>query len=217
VIQPAELHFSPLHFRLMSLINPFILLSLLVPLGCVLAPKVRLEAPLLRAWLGSADDPRSVFRRQLGPAGWVGLGCGLLLVGYGILSAPWFAQAPAAARFELPLLPRLLYGGVTEELLARWGLMSLFVWLAFKLPLGCGSAPYIAGAIMAALLFAAGHLPVLHLLVGKPSAAMLFAVLLGNMVPGLLFGLLYWKRGLESAMFAHALTHLVAWTAELLV
>lgn len=45
---------------------------------------------------------------------------------------------------------------------------------------------------------------------------MLAAVLVGNALPGFLFGLLYWKRGLEAAMITHALAHLLGWTATLL-
>ena len=33
----------------------------------------------------------------------------------------------------LPLPTRLLYGGLTEELLLRWGLMTLIVWTAWRL------------------------------------------------------------------------------------
>ena len=34
-----------------------------------------------------------------------------------------------------------------------------------------------------------------------------------NTVFGVLFGFLYWRRGLESAMVAHALAHVIAFTA----
>jgi membrane protease YdiL (CAAX protease family) len=34
-----------------------------------------------------------------------------------------------------------------------------------------------------------------------------------NAAFGLLFGWLYWRRGLESAMIAHAMTHLVSYVA----
>lgn len=34
---------------------------------------------------------------------------------------------------SMPLLTRLLYGGITEELLLRWGLMTLVVWAACRI------------------------------------------------------------------------------------
>ena len=210
-IKPAGLDLPPLAFRALTLINPLFLLTLLVPLGCWLAPRVGLDAPLTRALLTRSGEAYAILRRQIGPAGWVGLAVGLLLIGYSVVSGPLLAQAPAAARLELPLVSRLLYGGITEELLTRWGLMTVFVWLAVKVGLR-GAAPYWVGAALAALLFAAGHLPMLNLLIPNPPPALLAMVLAGNAVPGLLFGWLFWKRGLEAAIFSHALAHLAAWT-----
>ena len=37
--------------------------------------------------------------------------------------------------------------------------------------------------------------------------------LAGNFIPGMLFGWLYWRRGLEAAMIAHALAHLLSTAA----
>ena len=117
------------------------------------------------------------------------------------------------ARFETPLLTRLLYGGVTEELLTRWGLMSFFVWVAWRIARRPGAVPrwcYWAGALVAALLFAAGHVPLLTHLVPGASAWLIAAVMIGNTVPGLIFGWLFWRRGLESAIIAHGAAHVLA-------
>ncbi len=101
----------------------------------------------------------------------------------------------------------------------RWGLMSLLGWVAWRLggrpdpvPAWC----LWAGAAGAALLFALGHLPVLFMAYPNPSPGLLAAVLAGNAVPGLLFGWLFWRRGLEASMIAHALAHLLAAGAALL-
>ena len=91
--------------------------------------------------------------------------------------------------------------------------MTAFVWLLLKTR-ASGNFPYIAGATAAALLFALGHLPMLFLLVATPSAVMITAIILGNFVPGLLFGILFWKKGLESAIMAHAIAHFLAWTVS---
>jgi membrane protease YdiL (CAAX protease family) len=39
-------------------------------------------------------------------------------------------------------------------------------------------------------------------------------VIVANSAFGLIGGYLYWKKGLESAMIAHALTHVVMFTAS---
>ncbi len=41
-----------------------------------------------------------------------------------------FVTKSAELNKFVPLPTRLLYGGITEELLLRWGLMTLLVWAA---------------------------------------------------------------------------------------
>jgi hypothetical protein len=69
----------------------------------------------------------------------------------------------------------------------------------------------MAGAVgAAALLFALGHLPMLFLVAPAAPAGIVAAVIVGNALPGLLFGMLFVRDGLEAAMIAHALAHLLA-------
>lgn len=91
--------------------------------------------------------------RQLRPALLVGLLTAAMLLLYGAVAGAWFEGTPAAT-FSLPLATRLAYGGIGEELLMRWGLMTLLVWLLLKL--GLGRSAYLLAATAAALLFAAG-------------------------------------------------------------
>lgn len=205
VMQPAGLDVTPLQFRLLSLVNPFILLTLAVAIGGFLAPRIGLDAPVVRAVL-ERRPVSPVLRPQLIPALLVGAGVAAMLLIYARISAAWLADAPA---FAMPLLPKLLYGGITEELLTRWGLLSLFAWVAWRLGAGRGTA-LVVGATLAALLFAAGHLPVLYMLLPDPPAHVIAGILVGNALPGLLFGWLFAARGLEAAMLAHALAHLFA-------
>lgn len=209
IIQPAKLHFVWWQFRLVALINPVVFIALASAVGCWAAPRVGLDAPLLRALL-ERRSPGPVLRAQAGPALFVGFATAAILFGYDRLSAPWFAAAPVPD-LPLPLVTKLLYGGVVEEVITRWGLMSLFVWLAWKLMRSARPAAgaYWAGALLAALLFAAGHLPLLFAVMPHPPAGLVAAVIVGNTLPGLMFGWLYWRRGLEAAMLAHALGHLV--------
>jgi membrane protease YdiL (CAAX protease family) len=61
---------------------------------------------------------------------------------------------------------------------------------------------------LAAVLFAAIHLPQAAALFGL-SAPVLVFVLTGNGLPGLAFGWLYWRRGLLAAMAAHCAADIV--------
>lgn len=113
----------------------------------------------------------------------------------------------------------LLYGGVIEEVLMRLFLMSLLAWLGWKLffrrreqvPEGV----LIAANVLAALLFAAGHLPATAGTFGTLTPLVLVRCFLLNGGFGLVFGRLYRKYGLQYAMLSHALLHLVSkliWT-----
>jgi membrane protease YdiL (CAAX protease family) len=66
-----------------------------------------------------------------------------------------------------------------------------------------------------ALLFGAGHLPLASFLIGSLNAPVVLFVVGLNAAFGLLFGWLFWRRGLESAMVAHAVTHLVSYVVNM--
>jgi len=63
---------------------------------------------------------------------------------------------------------------------------------------------------VAALLFAAGHLPALLASV-EPSAIWIARTLVLNTAAGIVYGWLYLRHQLEAAMAAHALTHVGLW------
>jgi membrane protease YdiL (CAAX protease family) len=107
----------------------------------------------------------------------------------------------------------VLYGGVAEEVMLRWGAMSLIAWALVSLLRSQARTVSMALAVaVAALLFAAGHLPALAAQVDL-TPAMVARTLMLNGVAGLLYGWLFWRRHLEAAMVAHACTHLglAAW------
>ena len=118
----------------------------------------------------------------------------------------------------VPLPTRLLYGGITEELLLRWGLMTLLVWAAWRLLQGREGGPkpaYVVGAIViSSLVFGVGHLPVAFMILPEATFALTLYVIVANSIFGLIAGCLYWKSGLESAMLAHMLAHVVMHAAS---
>ena len=206
--------------KLLSLIQPTILLSIAVLIGVRLASKVGLSSPAAEAVagnrpLGAALKPQ-VIPGLIG--GFMG-GIGIVLSWF--LWKPFLPPEFVARSLEfnrlLPLPTRLLYGGLTEELLLRWGLMTLFVWAAwrfFQKSNGKPKAVYLIGAIIASsVLFGVGHLPIAFVLVPDVGVAMALYVIAVNTMFGLIAGYLYWKKGLESAMVAHMFAHVVMLTA----
>ena len=94
--------------------------------GVALAPAVGLRAPAFEA-AALRQSIMAAFRPQILPGLIAGVPAGLLL-----FTSLQLSPAPIAARlaqFTPPLYARVLYGGITEEVLLRWGLMTVFTWL----------------------------------------------------------------------------------------
>lgn len=183
------------------------LLALAVWAGVRLAPRVGLGAPALAALAAGARFGPAL-RGQVGP-GLLGGAIGGLL-----LQVAWLLEPdgiPAAAAAEVPRLVRVLYGGITEELLTRWGLMTVLLWGLWSLlqrrrgPPRAGLA--WAAIVLSAIPFGVGHLPLVAATADGLSAGIVVWVVGANALFGLLAGFLYWRFGLESAIAAHALAH----------
>lgn len=189
-----------------SLAQTGVLLALAVWAGVALAPSTGLRAPAFEA-LVSRRPALPALRPQFGAGIVAGVVGGLALAGFASIAPP--AVQAAQDRIALPLFVRMLYGGITEELLLRWGLMTVFVWLAWRF-LARRTIWVWAAIVVSSLVFAAGHLPAAAMLVGTLSPSVVAHVIGVNTLFGLVFGWLYWRHGLEAAMLAHALTHLVS-------
>lgn len=193
-----------------SLLQSALLIALAVWGGVALAAAVGLRAPAFEA-AATGLPILPALRPQVLPGLIAGAVGGLFL-----FSA--FRFLPAALfdlqeRFNPPLVARVLYGGITEEVLLRWGLMTVLAWLAWRFlqrrqgALGRRNAWLAIAA--SALVFGLGHLPVAFFLVGRFDPGVVLFVVGVNTAFGCLFGFLYWRWGLESAIIAHGMTHLV--------
>ena len=111
-------------------------------------------------------------------------------------------------------LASILYGGVLEEVMMRLFLMSLLAFLGWKLFAGKKETVPVgllmAANILVALVFAAGHLPSTAQLLGGLTPGLILRSFLLNGAFGLLFGRLYRKYGIQYAMLAHGLMHVVS-------
>lgn len=113
--------------------------------------------------------------------------------------------------FETGLLASF-YGGINEEVLLRLFLFILAYFLLrkiFKFELQSRVTFLWIANVVVAIIFGLGHLPA-ALKLAEPSSFEIFRVLLLNGIPSIVFGWLYWSRGLWTAMTAH-------FTADLMV
>lgn len=198
---------------LASLAQSAVIVGLAVWSGVAFGPKIRLHAPAFEAAV-SARSIASALRPEIFPGLVAGVLGGVLLFAIGGYASP-AALTKVQQNFTVPILPRVLYGGITEELLLRWGLMTALVWLAWRFLQRREDDPraiYIwLVIIVTSLLFGAGHLPAAAMLVGKLTANLVLFVVGLNAAFGVLFGYLFWRYGLEAAMIAHATTHVVSY------
>lgn len=70
--------------------------------------------------------------------------------------------------------------------------------------------------IFAAIIFGLGHLPATAQIISLNAIVIMRAILL-NGLGGIIFGWLYWKKGLESAMIAHFSADIVLHTITPLI
>lgn len=205
--------------QLLSMIQPTVLLSLMLWLGAAMSKRVGLGTPLLTAFeQGESLSP--VLQKQALPALLGGIGGGMAILSIYILFA---GSLPTefltnAEKLTMPWYTRLLYGGITEEVLIRWGLMSFFVWGSYALFQGKSGpvAPhhYIIAIVLSSLLFGLGHLPVAFTLTSDVTVSLLLYIVLANASFGLIAGTLYWKYGLEAAIGAHMIAHVTMIVGE---
>lgn len=197
---------------LVTALQTLVLVTALAALGAWLAPKVGLAAPVLSG-SASGRSALSVLTSQARVAVPAGIGIGVLIVAVEVMVfRPWLPDELYLLGTPLTfgyLLAGLLYGGIVEEVLLRWGAMSLFAWLVFR-ALGRQhlSIALLLGNALAAILFGVGHLPAVNALAGELTTPVIVRTLVLNAVPGFVFGLFFQHRGLEAAMLAHMGAHL---------
>ena len=219
-IIPTEIkeQFSPTILKLMTLANPLILLTVFTFIGTRLHEKVQLDVPLIKAWLNKQSVlPAAKSSFKSGIIG--GLLAGASIITVAAIFYPYlpFDFIEFGRQLQLTPIARLLYGGLTEEILLRFGMMTLIIWIAYKISGSLSRSIYWIGIVLAALLFAAGHLPIASVATAHPSMLLTAYILIGNMLGGLIFGWLYWKKGLESAFVAHMTAHIVMMAGEMIL
>jgi membrane protease YdiL (CAAX protease family) len=189
-----------------ALVQSGALVAVACLVGLYLGPKVGLGAPLLRARLNGHAIGKQL-RETLRLAVPLGIVTAVVIVGLDTAFGAAGVSVPADAIEQPDLWKRALaslYGGITEELLVRFGLMTLLVWLSTLVGGDDGPAD---GAVWAAILvtalaFGAAHLGTLASMT-DPTPLLVVRTIFLNATGGVVFGWLYWRRGIETAMVAH--------------
>jgi membrane protease YdiL (CAAX protease family) len=181
MLLPYLLRLVPAHTKyplwvaiLIELVQIAIIVAGAVALGVGLGKRCGLRAPILEVWLAG----QRVGKRVVGllwPAVPLGVIAGLILLAadkyFFLPRTPQLAQLAQTgaepARWQGFLAS--FYGGITEELLLRFGMLTLFAWVLGKLSNTAEGrttpAVFWTANLLTAILFGLGHLPVTAALV----------------------------------------------------
>jgi hypothetical protein len=200
--------------QIISGVQSSILFLIFIFIGSFCARKVWLSAPLIENLI-TQQDWQSVAKRQLKPAIIAGAIGSIVIIVFAALITPHLPETfiQAGKDFQPSWYARIFYGGICEEVLMRWGFLSLLVWLGHKFFGTKDSRPalslYFIAIILSALLFALAHLPTVYALTPDVNATLITYIIVGNSIAGLIAGYLFCQYGLESAIFSHITFHLV--------
>jgi membrane protease YdiL (CAAX protease family) len=201
---------------LLQTVQIAILFAVLIFFGLLLAGRIGLGAPILDAV--TRGEPVTDKVRAILPLSIIlGVVFTLILLGLeffyfqpalrqelGDAATPLNLQTSQPAAWKGLLAS--FYGGIAEELQLRLFLMTLLAWLGRFVSKTSDGKPTAAvfwvANILAAILFGLGHLPTIALSVPITSLVVARTVVLNGLL-GIVFGWLYWKRGLESAIISH--------------
>jgi len=171
--------FSPEAFKFLSLVNPTIFLIVAIVAGGFLAPMTGLKAPLIEAIIAK-EPARDILKKQLIWGISLGLSGGILITVYSYFMIPGLPEAYAELYNKISLSPvtRFLYGGITEEILLRWGFMTLLTWMIWKIFFKKNPKPgnmvFVLAILVSAIAFGVGHLPIAFLHWLRTQALFLF-------------------------------------------
>ncbi len=192
-----------------------VLLVLAVAVGVLLSRQVGLVS-LIADRMDRGVPAMTRLRPHLVPAVIAGLltGFAVTVLDFGF----WYLVGGDPIGGTIPMYPvenvvlGLTYGGFTEELLLRWGLMTVIAWLIWRLAgrsrTEPGAATMWMAIVLAAVLFGVGHLPALAAAGGGFTPEIVVRTIGLNAIAGIVYGWLYWRRCLEAGMIAHGATHI---------
>lgn len=108
----------------------------------------------------------------------------------------------------------VLYGGIVEEVVARWGFMNLIAYFAALFAGGLSDNTMYLSMILSALFFSLGHIPTYFAAGCEKTRFFAFSLLCLHIIPSIAFGYVFWQFGLMAAMIAHMIFHIIWWNYD---
>ncbi len=184
-------------------------------IGLLLGKKINLDVPILRAYTTGKKLPEVKIKSLVKFAPLMGILFGVIIYATDLLFAPFleeFSTSIATSGYQFVWWKSILaafYGGIFEEVLMRLFSLTFYAWVLTwiiakfrKEEVKENKTIIWIAIILSALLFGIGHLPALSAITTL-TPLLVFRTVLLNALPGIFFGWLYYKKGLENAMVSH--------------
>ncbi len=192
---------------LMYVAFPIISLLVAVTVGTLLYEKVNFKLPVLERIV---DKNQKMNTSGILPYGIIGgIIMGVLLIITLVVFNPLLPPEFLAFRGNVKtnIVSRLFYGGFTSEIINRFGIMTFLVWVMHKITGKLTPSIYWIAIIIMILIFGLTNLiPGIH---ATPSTALISYNIILSVVGITIYGWLYWKKGLETAIIAHLLATVI--------
>ncbi len=200
-------------FLLAVFLQGFLIAAVCAFLGLLLSRKTGLGAPPLEDLVyrkrgNDYEAKRRALAGVLGFAVLAGLAAGAVITALDVLFVRFIeielVEGASAPGWWRGLLSSF-YGGINEELVTRLFVMNLLLWLlgpVFRKKSTVTTWKIWTAVLVSALIFGASHLGAAQAMMNV-TALVVARIMVINFVPGVVFGVLFWKRGLLAAMAAH--------------
>lgn len=211
---PAGVDMTKNELLIAMIVNITIQSLIAIIVGVYIGPKVGLKANIIRNWI--YKDTNEMFNRRsvlfAVVSGIIGTVILLLIDLY--IFVPQIDELSQLAAKQVKVsfltgLSTILQGGYAEEVMIRFGAMTFIVWILSLIFRKNYAWIYWVGIVGAAVLFGVGHLGALFSMVETVSTLLIIRTIFINAALGILFGYLYWKKGLEYAIIAHIVADIV--------
>lgn len=202
----------------LTFLQTIVIVSLAVAAGIYFGGAIGLTDPFLEG-LGRGELNLTNLLQQLGTGIVAGILCATgWVVSYYAFIRPRIdtvsIQISEQVRQQLGLAARVMSGGINEEIIFRWGMLSLTMWGMLQLTTSETTAFWIS-ILATGLVFGLAHLPGLLAKGCIPSPFLIASTLLGNIWVSIICGYLFWQYGIIAAILVHMLFHIIWYPLEL--
>lgn len=188
-------------FSFVAMLTVIIGWSTLIFIGLFVGMRVGLGAPLLESWTkGEAIKDRVVSTLKISFA--LGIFVALAKFGLDRIILSNFIPSLMLQWKEIPFVLRWLIPfqqGIGDEIVLRLFWMTILVWIIYKIQKPENNQPTTIGVWIPILIVTILPIPAAFL----HSLGLTLQFLIITVIGSIVFGWLYWKKGIESALIAH--------------